>query len=316
MICPECKSIIPDDSIFCPDCGVALNTSPSTNVASSHSQTEVKDNVVKNQANQGKTQEKVSISRENFDKEYEKAAQYYTNEQYEKAFPILQHLAEQDYAPAQSLLGYLYANGSGVPQDMKRAMEWLQKAAEQGDAIAQGNLSSLLQAAGDYEQAVKWLTKAAEQGDANAQYTLGLIYMQGEIVEHSWEDGKKWLLESKKNGMDPATIEELANGIYLSGLHWYQKRAFNAMWILELAGELGNADALFKLGTCYEEGYIMDKDIPQAKSYFTKAAELGHASAKNHLASIDNAGGCLSMIIAVISMTTMFSMFTLCIMIR
>ena len=48
--------------------------------------------------------------------------------------------AEQGYAPAQSDLGVMYANGRGVSQDEQQAVRWYGKAAEQGDGIAQNNL--------------------------------------------------------------------------------------------------------------------------------------------------------------------------------
>jgi len=34
-------------------------------------------------------------------------------------------------------LGFMYANGEGVPLDYQQAMFWLSKAAEQGDVAAQ-----------------------------------------------------------------------------------------------------------------------------------------------------------------------------------
>lgn len=60
--------------------------------------------------------------------------------------PALQEwkpLAEQGDAAAQLLLGSMYLNGEGVPQDFKAALKWNRKAAEQGDADAQYNLGSM-----------------------------------------------------------------------------------------------------------------------------------------------------------------------------
>ena len=51
---------------------------------------------------------------------------------------------------AQSILGVMYANGRGVPQD--------------------------------YAEAVKWYRLAADQGDAEAQHNLGVMYASGEGV--------------------------------------------------------------------------------------------------------------------------------------
>jgi TPR repeat protein len=48
--------------------------------------------------------------------------------------------AEQGDAYAQIYLGFMYANGYGVPQDDQAAVKWYRLAAEQGDAFAQYNL--------------------------------------------------------------------------------------------------------------------------------------------------------------------------------
>jgi TPR repeat protein len=52
-------------------------------------------------------------------------------------------LAEQGDADAQYRLGVLYANGYGVPKDYVQARQWYEKAAAQGNTIAQYNLGRL-----------------------------------------------------------------------------------------------------------------------------------------------------------------------------
>ena len=81
--------------------------------------------------------------------------------------------AEQGYALAQSNLGWMYANGEGVPQNYKTAIKWFTLAAEQGFAVAQNNLGWMYYNGDGVPQndktALKWYTLAAEQGDALAQ---------------------------------------------------------------------------------------------------------------------------------------------------
>ena len=86
-------------------------------------------------------------------------------------------LAEQGDAIAQSILGFMYANGEGVPEDDAEAVRWFRMAAEQGDATAQSNLG-FMYANGEGvpendAEAVRWYRMAAEQGDVLAQYNLG-----------------------------------------------------------------------------------------------------------------------------------------------
>ena len=85
--------------------------------------------------------------------------------------------AEQGNATAQYNLSTCYAKGEGVTQDIEEAVKWLRKAAEQGLAVAQCALGSCY-AYGDgvtmdKGEAAKWFRKAAEQGDAKAQSELG-----------------------------------------------------------------------------------------------------------------------------------------------
>ena len=49
-------------------------------------------------------------------------------------------LAEQGHAPAQSGLGAMYFQGTGVSKDYKTAVKWFRLAAEQGHLLAQANL--------------------------------------------------------------------------------------------------------------------------------------------------------------------------------
>ena len=80
--------------------------------------------------------------------------------------------ADKGDATAQSILGFMYDNGEGVPQDDTEAVKWYRLAADQGDAGAQSNLG-VMYAKGegvpqDYVLAHLWFNLAAAQGDANA----------------------------------------------------------------------------------------------------------------------------------------------------
>ena len=44
--------------------------------------------------------------------------------------------ADHGDARAQNNIGWLYANGEGVPRDLAQAREWMQKAAGDGNELA------------------------------------------------------------------------------------------------------------------------------------------------------------------------------------
>ena len=100
---------------------------------------------------------------------------------YEEAARWMQKAAEQGYAMAQCDIGTMYLHGRGVPTDIEKAMVWYTAAAEQGEMHAQLKLGAhYLSGVGvpkDTEQAISWLEKASAQGSPDAAYLLGLLYL-------------------------------------------------------------------------------------------------------------------------------------------
>jgi TPR repeat protein len=81
---------------------------------------------------------------------------------YPKAAAILVPLAEAGDPRAQSIVGFLYETGRGLPQNLTVACYWYRR--------------------------------AAEQGDPTAQYLLGLQYDRGQGVPHDLVEAEKWLI--------------------------------------------------------------------------------------------------------------------------
>lgn len=77
------------------------------------------------------------------------------------AAQIIIPLAERGDARAQTVLGFMFANGRGVPQN--------------------------------YIESATWYRRASEQGDATAQYMLGLMYDSGHGVPQDYVLAYKWL---------------------------------------------------------------------------------------------------------------------------
>ena len=76
------------------------------------------------------------------------------------------------------------------------AVKWFRLAAEQGDAQAQNNLG-FMYAEGqgvpqDDAEAVKWYRLAAKQGDARAQFSLGVMYADGRGVPQDYVQAYMW----------------------------------------------------------------------------------------------------------------------------
>ena len=108
-------------------------------------------------------------------------------------FLVTKSKAEQGDATAQNVLGIMYYNGEGVPQDYKKALHWYTKAAEQGNVKAQFSLGAKYYdgegVPQDYKKALHWFTKAAEQGDATSKYKREILLKQ--MTSSQIEEGQK-----------------------------------------------------------------------------------------------------------------------------
>ena len=108
----------------------------------------------------------------------------------------LKREAEQGNAVAQGNLGFMYANGRGVAKDDAEAVKWYRLAAEQGLAVAQFNLGNMYDngrgVPKDDAEAVKWFRLAAEQGNAEAQFNLSGMYWRGEGTPQDFVRAYAW----------------------------------------------------------------------------------------------------------------------------
>ena len=105
-----------------------------------------------------------------------KGEKYAADGNYINAVEYFQKSAEKGHAMAQYNLAWCYHIGLGVTQNDTEAVKWYRKAAEQGLAQAQYNLGACYYygygVTQNYTEAVKWFKKAAEQNHGGAIYKL------------------------------------------------------------------------------------------------------------------------------------------------
>jgi uncharacterized protein len=116
---------------------------------------------------------------------------------YAESRRIFLALADEGDARAQFMMGTIYEQGLGVPQDLEAAARWYRLAADGGNASAQYNLGIFYQfgkgVPQDPAEAARWLLKAAEQGHGRAQNNLSTFYFTGVGVPHDPVEAWKWL---------------------------------------------------------------------------------------------------------------------------
>lgn len=90
---------------------------------------------------------------------------------------------------AQANLGLLYDSGQGVEPDPASAVEWYQKAAEQGHPLGQGALGlALFNGVGapkDIVQGYMWTMLAADQQDWTAMSNLPVMSSRMTVAQRS-----------------------------------------------------------------------------------------------------------------------------------
>ena len=112
--------------------------------------------------------------------------------------------AETEHPSALNNLGVLHANGWGVPQDDRRAIELFRRAADAGVPEAQLSLG-IMAASGrgmatDLTEAAKWYALAAESGKPLAQIALAWAYAKGEGVARDYTQVLQWLIRVSDKG--------------------------------------------------------------------------------------------------------------------
>ncbi len=203
----------------------------------------------------------------------QEALDAFTRQDYATAFRELQPLAQQGDAAAQSLLGFLYAQGAGVAQDYAQAVQWFRRAADQGHARAQFYLGGLYSAghgvAQDYAQAVQWYRRAADQGEARAQLGLGLLCAKGQGVPQDDAQATQWIRRAAEQGLAPAQYS--LGVLYAEGRGVPQDTHQAVQWYRRAADQ-GDAAAQYNLGRLYGLGHEVPRDLPQAHLWLNLAA--------------------------------------------
>lgn len=131
----------------------------------------------------------------------------YVKEKYEEAKEFLERAAEEGNADAKALLGKMYVLGRGVGQDVKKGIEYLEDAAERGSSYAMSELGML------YVEGKHGVEKAADKGL--------------ELINRSIESGKYYgyLAMAKLHAVGESVelnIEKAIEYIKQAGEHGYK----------------------------------------------------------------------------------------------
>ncbi len=153
--------------------------------------------------------------------------------------------------------------------------EW-KDLASKGDIKAQVELGKLLLSKHDYNSAYTWFEKAALQGDAVAQRNMGEMFLFGHGTEPDFGKAVVWFSQAAEQGDNPAQ--------YSLGMRYHFGQGVarddtEAVWWWALAAEQGNNDAQASLARRYEAGEGVLADPVEAYKWFDVADKAGHLNA-------------------------------------
>jgi len=191
----------------------------------------------------------------------------------------------ENIAEEYNKLGEDYYHGrNGKEQNYEKAVEWLTKASDLGNASAQSTLGNCYHTGRgverDYSRAFGLYLAAAEQNNPKGMYNLAYCFFSGEGTEKSYQKAAEWYLKSAELKYNLA--QYMAGYCYEHG-YGVQVDYRKAVGFYEKAAEQGLSMAQCALGMCYANGVGVDPDLGKAAELFRAAAEQGNAVAQYNL---------------------------------
>lgn len=191
-----------------------------------------------------------------------------------------------------AIRGYRLFWGIGEPIDEVRAVGYLRRAAERGNAVASGLMAyccrygygvrrDLAESKKIAAAVADRLRVEAEQGKARAQGVLGLLLAQNIIKEQVAGEGVEWLRRGAEQNL---ALAQLRLGyVYLHGVGVQRDYKLAFEWFSK-AAEQGDAAAYDEIGIIYEHGRGREKNQGLALEFYSKSADQGYRMGMLHLA--------------------------------
>jgi TonB family protein len=202
----------------------------------------------------------------------------YTRRNWSGALDRCTFAANNGDAQSQYLLGAIYEDATGTPQDLGLAHIWFEKAVLQGYVVAESRLGALLLKEGSklLESSIserratgriylkvgfELIKKAAEKNLPEAQRNLGYLYEQGGIVEKNSTEALNWFRRAASNR---DVVAQRVLGIMNrrgDGVPVNYEEAFK--WLSE-SSRNGDVQSQVLLGGMYGLGQGVSKDLARA----------------------------------------------------
>jgi TPR repeat protein/uncharacterized protein (UPF0335 family) len=220
---------------------------------------------------------------------------------YDQAIDLFKRAAQQGHPLAMYNLALHYRDGIGVPRDFGQAAEWFAKSAESGlvsamveHALALKTGRGQPESRANPRRAVEWLQRAADAGSLHAKYQLGWIYYRSGYTEEEStrvnrdrELALLWFSRAAESGDSDAQVMVAKIMEAGSGLPNPQPEIAERYW--RLAARSGDAYAQVEFADRLRRGLLLVKEEYGEKevvNLLRRAMSQGSAQAAVELAQI------------------------------
>lgn len=196
----------------------------------------------------------------------------------------IRYKAEHGEANYQYAYAVCYEKGWGVEQDLKEALAWYSKSAEQKCGPAYNSLGNFYRmgsgVTADPKKAFEWYQKGAEEKDAQAMLNLGNCFFYGMGTEKDEKTAVNWWKEAADAGNAFAMAQ--MGDCYYFGLG-VEKNLAKAIEYYTPAADKNVTSALYRLGILYYTGNGVDQDQTYSELLMRKARDAGMKEAQDFL---------------------------------
>lgn len=207
-----------------------------------------------------------------------------TEEHVASQIDSIRYKAEHGDAKFQYAYGVCYEKGWGVDQDLKKALDWYNKAAKQNNGPAFNSIGNFYRmgngVTADPKQAFEWYQKGADEKDAQAMLNLGNCYYYGMGTEKDEKLAIDWWKASAEAG-NAYAMAQMGDSYYF-GLG-VEKNLAKAIDYYIPAADKNITSALYRLGVLYYTGNGIGQDQTYAKLLMQKASNGGMKEAQDFL---------------------------------
>lgn len=205
--------------------------------------------------------------------------------------------ADSGFPQAMYYVGNCYMSGDGLTKNAEQAVKWYKLAAGKGVHNAQWALAQCYREGNgtdiNYDQALYWYAESASKGHNRAFKNLitdsiagspFIAYMKGikAYTNKDYDDALKQFKVVEKAKISDGKVMEAA---IIANSSYSKHNMKKGIKLLNDAAAT-NPQAMYLLGTLYEAGKGVDKNMEEAVSYMRNGADMGYGPAECALADM------------------------------